>query len=210
MPGCADYLTDPIEAPSNWKDAEKIARYVAEKRERQVADAGLDLDLCEVVAIAGQYHDASWCLTRACGVLTEAEMLHAFWDSVREIQRESGVLVGFNCLHFDLPVLLRRSLYLNVETPVLQVDKYRHDGIVDVQHELTFGGRMPWRSLAFYAKRFAVPHDDSVKGEDIAGLVAAGAWDQVTAHVKSDVWTTAQLAYRIRLIQQPLALEATA
>jgi hypothetical protein len=69
---------------------------------------------------------------------------------------------------------------------------------------------MPWRSLAFYAKRFAVPHDDSVEGEDIAGLVAAEAWDQVEAHVKADVWTTAQLAYRIRLIQQPLAIEATA
>src|SRR3990167_9822779 len=51
MPGCAEYLTDDIEAPANYKDPVKIAAYVAERRAKQIADAGLDLDLCEVVAI---------------------------------------------------------------------------------------------------------------------------------------------------------------
>src|SRR3990167_6188107 len=55
MPSCADYLTDPIEAPANYKDPLKIAAWVEEKRQKQIADAGLDLDLCEIAAIAIQF-----------------------------------------------------------------------------------------------------------------------------------------------------------
>src|SRR3990167_4730964 len=194
MPGCADYLTDPIKAPDNYKDPLKIAAYVEEKRAKQIADAGLDLDLCEIVAIAINFPTESYCQTRE--LWTEADMLEGFWRFVRTIQREGGNLVGFNCLYFDLPVLLRRSLYLSVDVPTVQIDKYHHDGVVDVAHELTFGGRTTWRSLAFYSKRFGIPHDDSVKGEDIAGLVAAGGMGKDMVQCQTDVQATAALAVR--------------
>ena len=201
MPGCADYLTDPIKAPDNYKDPLKIAAYVEEKRAKQIADAGLDLDLCEIVAIAINFPTESYCQTREAW--SEDGMLNGFWRFVRTIQREGGNLVGFNCLQFDLPVLLRRSLYLGVDVPVLQIDKYRHDGVIDLQHELSFGGRMTWRSLAFYAKRFGIPHDDSVTGADIAGLVQASDWAKVEAHCRADTQATAALAVRCGLIHQP-------
>lgn len=206
MPGCGDYLTDPIEAPANYKDPLKIAAYCEEKRQKQIADAGLDLDLCEIVAI-GLQHSAGDVLAYRRDKCDEAKMLNTFWTV-----GWGAILVGFNCLAFDLPILLRRSLYLGVLVPrPLQIDKYRHDGIVDVAHELTYGGKMPWRSLAFYARRFGIPHDDSVKGEQIAGLVADGRWDQIAAHVRADVATTAALAQRIGLIAQPKpAAEAVA
>ena len=205
MPGCADYLTDPIKAPDNYKDPLKIAAYVEEKRAKQIADAGLDLDLCEIVAIAINFPTESYCQTRESW--TEGDMLDGFWRFVRTIQREGGNLVGFNCLGFDLPVLLRRSLYLGVDVPEVRIDKYRHEGVVDVAHELTYGGRMTWRSLAFYCRRFSIPHDDSVKGEDIAGLVQAKNWTAVEAHCRSDVQATAALAVRCGLIHQPQPAE---
>lgn len=202
MPGCAEYLTDPIEAPSNYKDPLKIAAYVEDKRKAQIDDAGLDCDLCEIVAIAGEFHDSGWAQTRAhC---SEADMIRGFWRFAANTMSAGGQLVGFNCLYFDLPVLLRRSLYLGIATPKLSIDKYRHDGIVDLADLLTFGGKTKWRSLAFYAKRFGIPHDESVKGEDIAGLVAAGAWDQVEQHCVSDVATTANLARRVGVVYAPL------
>lgn len=199
MPTCAEYLIEPIDAPGNYKDPQKIAAYVEEKRQKQIAEAGLDLDLCEIVAIAGQFHDEGWVQTRLDW--DEAAMLDGFWRFVRTVQRASGVLVGFNCLSFDLPILLRRSLYLGVSTPSIALDKYRHDGVVDVAHELTFGGRMTWRSLAFYCRRFGISHDDSIKGEDIAGLVTKGDWQAVAAHCQSDAQATAALAQRCGLVQ---------
>ena len=201
MPGCADYLTDPIKAPDNYKDEKKIAAYIEEKRQKQIADAGLDLDLCEIVAIAIQFPTESYVQTRESW--TEGDMLEGFWRFVRTIQREGGNIVGFGCLGFDLPILFRRSLYLGVDVPSVQIDKYRHEGVIDVAHELTFGGRMTWRSLNFYCRRLGIPHDDSVKGEDIAGLVQAKDWAKVEAHCKEDAWSTAQLAQRIGLVYAP-------
>src|SRR3990167_16086 len=184
MPGCADYLTDPVEAPSNWKDPIKIAQYINEAKQKQIAKAGLDLDLCEIVALAIQFPEPERIYAQTRESWSEADMLDGFWRFVRTIQREGGNLVGFNCLGFDLPVLLRRSLYLGVDVPRVAIDKYRHEGVVDVAHELTFGGRTTWRSLAFYKKRFNldVP-DDPHDGADIARLVAENNWAAVEAHV---------------------------
>lgn len=201
MPDCAQYLTDPIDAPSNYKDPAKIAAYIEEKRAKQIAEAGLDLDLCEVVAIGMAFPDATYAQTRA--TTSEEDMLRGLWRFVRHTQEQGGTLVGFNCLAFDWPVLLRRSLYLGIPAPHLQIDKYRHDGIVDIAHELTFGGRMTWRSLAFYCKRFGIPFDDSVDGSQIAQLVADGRWDLIEAHVRADVTGTVALAQRIGLVCVP-------
>lgn len=198
MPTCGEYLVDPIEAPSNYKDPEKIKAYIAEKRQSQILDAGLDLDLCEVVAIAGEFHDSGWCQTRERS--SEEEMLRGFWRFAAYVLGRNGSLIGFNCLHFDLPILLRRSLYLGIPTPRVSVDKYRHDGVVDLADVLTYGGKTKWRSLGFYAKRFGIAHDDSVQGEDIAALVAAGEWSKVEAHCVADVATTAALARRIGIV----------
>lgn len=206
MPSCGEYLTDPIEAPANYKDPAKIAAFISDKRAKQIADAALDLDLCEIVAIGIGFHDETYAQTRATS--SEAEMLRGLWSFVETVRREQGVVVGFNCLTFDLPILLRRSLYLGIPTPPLSVDRYRHDGVIDVADVLTFGGRMTWRSLAFYAKRFGIAHDDSVKGEQIPQLVADGNWAAIEAHVRSDVETTRALALRIGVIQQPYAVEA--
>ena len=203
MPGCAEYLTDPIEAPANYKDPVKIAAYIAAKRATQIAEAGLDLDLCEVAAIAGELIDSSWCRTRE--QWSEAKMLEAFWWHTRVLHSVGGDLVGFNCLGFDLPVLQRRSLYLGVPVPPLSVDKYRHDGIIDLQQVLTYGGKTTWRSLAFYCKRFGIPYDDSVTGEDITELVAGQDWAAVEKRCRGDAASTAALAARCGLIHMPVA-----
>lgn len=213
MPNCRDYLTDPIEAPSNYVDKAKIAAYIENKRLKQIADAGLDLDLCEIAAIAWALPGQPDPYVQMRDEWSEGDLLESFWRFVAGIQREGGNLVGFNCLSFDLPILLRRSLYLGVDAPAVRIDQYRHDGVIDVMEALSFGHKDYRRSLRFYAKRFGIPHDDSVDGSQIAQLVATQQWDAIRGHVKSDVWTTTQLAQRCGFIYQPQAepvLEAEA
>lgn len=198
VPDAATYLTEPIEAPSNWKDEAKIAAYITEKRAAQLERAGLDIDLCEVVAISWALPDAVYAQTR--GTVSEADMLDGFWRYVRNLLDQRGNLVGFNCLGFDILVLLRRSLYLDVPSPAIPFDKYRHDGVIDVMTALSYGRIDLTRSLAFYAKRFGIPHDDSINGSQIAGLAAAGDWTAIENHVRADVQTTVALAHRVGLI----------
>jgi hypothetical protein len=188
----ASYMGDvTVDAPSNYKDPIKIAAYIAAARAEQLDRCALDVDLCRIVAIGWQ------CETRAPEVMlstaaAEAEMLALFWMTAGDHH-----LVGFNCLGFDLPVLLRRSLYLGVRAPLVQIDRFKHPRVTDLMDELSFAGKLKARSLAFYTRRFGIDVPDSVQGAQIGALVAAGEWDQVKSHCLADVQRTAFLAARL-------------
>jgi uncharacterized protein YprB with RNaseH-like and TPR domain len=200
LPEAAEYATEPISAPSNWKDPDKIAAYVAEKQAEQVAKAGLDLDLCRVVAVGLQRDGAKGVQVMTAGDEAEERgLLTALWSQLLKVQHP--VLIGFNHVAFDLPVLMRRSLYLDVAYPRLSLDKYRTPHI-DIMQHLTWNGLVRARSLKFYARRFGISIDDPVSGADIGALVEAGDWDKVISHVTSDVELTAALARRIGVIPQ--------
>ncbi len=199
--GAGDYLETPT-APSNYKDAEKIAAYISEARQKALDKAALDLDLTRIVALGYASHiDESVIVLPAVNETEEADLLAAFWKMVGD-----APLLGFNIVQYDLPVLLRRSLYLDVPTPPVTLSKYKHPSVIDLMQILSFDGLLPYRSLSFYCRRFGldVPADDST-GADIARLVAAGDWDGVTAHCRADVIKTRELARRIGVL--PAATE---
>jgi len=193
MVGAADWI-EPGDAPANYKDAEKIAAYIAAAQVKELEKAALDLDLCRVVAIGWALNDDP---VQAVVNLPEQDMLTAFWSDVREPGR---AVVGFNCLGFDLPVLVRRSQYLGVSMPYLNIAKHRHPGILDVMQMLSFDGLVRARSQSFYCKRFGITGGavaDTVTGADIGRLVEAGEWEKVRLHVESDVAKTRALYRRV-------------
>ena len=195
--GAASYM-EPSQAPANYKDPAKIAEYIAQSNAEQLAKAALDVDLARIVAI-GMNDGESTHVCLAKNEHEEAAILTAFWAKVNAEPRP--LLVGYNCLNFDLPLLTRRSLYLGVKVPRLQISRYRHDGIADMMQVLSFDGMLRYRGLQFFKKRFAldVP-DDPYSGSGIAALVAAGDWDAVSAHCRLDTLTHAALAKRIGVI----------
>lgn len=195
----ADYL-EPAEAPANYKDPVKIAAAIAEKNAENLSRCGLDVDLCRVVAIGWTKEGSESVI--ASTVETdfdgdEAAMLEGFWNIA-----EDKHLVGFNCLQFDLPVLLRRSLYLGVVTPFLQIDKFKHPQVTDLMQLLSYNGAIRARGLSFYAKRLGFDVPDTLTGADIAQAVAEGRWSDVAAHVRADVQKTALLAARVGCFHQ--------
>ena len=202
-PDCAQYLTEPISAPANYKDEAKIAAYIATAKQKQIDEAGLDLDLCEIAAIGWEGEEVDGIYPGGIslrGFCDERTMLRDFWRAT-----EGKTLVGFNVLHFDLLVLLRRSLYLGVTAPKIAVDRYRHEGVIDLADTLSFGRRDLLRSLDFYCKRLGIAHDDTVTGADIAKLVAAGNWKRVSEHCYDDVRATKEMAVRLGLIRAAVA-----
>lgn len=194
LPEAVDYL-EPADAPANYKDPIKIAEYIATKQAENLDRCGLDVDLCRIVAIGVQAESMDGPLVLRSD--DESLMLEVFWQNA-----ERRHLVGFNCIAFDLPVLQRRSMYLNVKTPSIQVDRYRHPQVTDLQQILSYNGTLRLRSLSFYAKRLGFDIEDAHTGADIARLVAEGNWDAVEAHVKADVQKTRQLAARLGFFSQ--------
>ena len=186
-----------IESPkprANLKDPLKIEADIREKKAAVLDRAALDPDLCRIVA-------AGWdCDGKAESMVCETaehegDVLERFWT-----QTQGATLVGFNCLSFDLPVLLRRSLYLRVSAPSLSLNKFRPGRVVDLMQVLAYQGTLTYRSLAFYCQRFGIDVPDDVKGADISALVTAGEWKKVHDHVRADVAKTAALAQRVAVL----------
>ena len=96
-------------------------------------------------------------------------------------------------------MLLRRSLYLGVKAPDLNLDRYRSPHI-DLSERLSLNGKARVRSLAFYCRRFGIPHDDTLKGEDMPALAARGDYETIRAHCLDDVSATAELARRLGVL----------
>lgn len=187
----AQYL-EPVEAPANYKDHAKIAAYEVEAAAKQLDRCALDPDLCRIVALGWMLEDED----RPVTVIAKDESqerfaLMQFWRSVVDRQ-----FVTFHGFAFDLPVLMRRSLYLGIEHPVLNLDKYRSPHL-DLYQRLTFNGVLPAHSLRFYCARFGILVDDLATGKDIAALVTTGDWNGVQGHCHADVLATRALAKRL-------------
>lgn len=202
--GVADYIEEPS-APSNYKDPVKIAEYIEAKRRELVSDAALDCDLGRIAAI-GWMLEGRDSRPRVVVCQTqdhERQALTEFWQDVRLDRNDIRRLISFNGLRFDLPYLMRRSLYLDLPAPWLSVDRYRSPHL-DLLNILTFHGTIKAHSLLFYAKRFglSIPEGAAeVDGSMIQGLVNEGSWDAIGAHCDADVSLTYDLACRLRLIE---------
>lgn len=198
LANCAEYLDlSEISAPANYKDEAKIKAYCEEKRAEIVAKAALDLDLCRIVAIGWMREDWNGPEVAVIqDVAAEVSAVDMFWRELDE-----RVTIGYNQVGFDLPILLRRSLYLGVHAPALNLDKYRSPHI-DLQQRLSLNGTKPYRSLNWYCKRLGLDVPcDATSGKDIGQLVAEGKWEDVAAHCRADVLKTKALAERMGMLK---------
>lgn len=132
-------------------------------------------------------------------------MLKEFW--VASAHRS---IIGFNVKGFDLRYLIQRSRYLGVSYPYVDMGKYSRKGVIDLFQELTFydgtydQGCMR-RSLKAFCRRFGIPVNDEIDGKDVPALALAGEWDQVEAHVRSDLELTIALARRLGFVPAEVA-----
>lgn len=187
----AQYI-EPVSAPSNYKDPEKIRAYEAEAAKTAIDKCALDPDLCRIVAIGHMLEDDPQPVV-SCVRNEDSERLALtlFWRIASD-----RLFVSFNGFKFDLPVLMRRSLYLGVEHPVLNLDKYRSHHI-DLYNRLTYNGVLPAHSLRFYCARFGIQVDDLTTGKDIAEMARKQDFDGIRHHCRADVLATRDLAKRL-------------
>lgn len=201
-----DTYLEPVSAPSNYKDDSKIAAYVAEKRAELVSKAALDIDLARIVAIGYEWHGdpAPFHEVMLCKDETqERTNLGKFWDTFwpESVTRNDwSIAVTFNGMGYDLPLLLRRSLYLGVRSPKLQLDRFKHPEVIDLMQLLSLDGRLRMHGLQFYANRFGIPVDDDIVGAEVGAAVAADDWASVEKHCAADVQTTTALAKRMGVL----------
>jgi hypothetical protein len=191
LDGAEQYFDDDVlSAPSNYKDPQKIADYVAAKRAERADKLALDLDCCRIIGIGSAEWDRDDVRVDLCQT-EDQERLALLW-LVRQL--EGRQLLTYNGLKFDLPVLLRRCLYLGVPVPSITIDKYRTRD-VDLWDKLTFHGVVAGHSLSFYCKRLGwTDLQKPLSGSDEARVPQTGQWDELAASVRHDVEALRRLA----------------
>jgi len=148
-------LPDP-KAPSNYKDADKIAAYIADKKIEQVASAALDADLNKVTAISLRHGIEGKTEVYLIGddeTKDEKALLSLFWS---HFLFENGRTVGFNTIGFDLPVLMRRSFDYGIQIPCHppNLAKYQIEPTTDLMGILFNWGS--YRGLKWTCARYGI------------------------------------------------------
>ena len=188
----AAQFIEPPTAPANYRDEAKILAYVVERTRELIDRCALDPDLCRIVAIGMDGRDfAEPCVHLCKDEGEERKALAVAWGMIRH-----QPVVGFNILSFDLPVMIRRSQYLGLAYPTINLDRYRTNH-VDLMERLSFNGKIKAHSLDFYARRFDFGIQDAVTAKDVDALVAAGNWEAVQSHCLADLQRTRRLAEQL-------------
>ena len=190
----ATYI-EPATAPSNYKDPVKIAEYIRQADAEAVAKAALDPALARIVALGYTTPEGEPVVMLAPDEESERDAVRTFFREMK-----GATVVGFNCLSFDIPVLLTRARFLEISAPMIKLGRYQyqHPDVIDLMTVLNFDGAIKSHSLAFYTHRFGLPVvQDDVTGADIGQLVIEGQWDQIENHCRADVLRTQALARRI-------------
>ena len=182
-------------APANLRDPDKIAAAIAERTAERNAKLALDPDCCRIVAIGWTFLPGEARVQTCPDEDAERLALDLFWAN---FSAPGAYPVGFNCVGFDLPVLIQRSRMLRVDHPRLQLKKFGSPDCHDLMLDLSHGGLTAYKSLGFWCARLGldVPPDET-KGKDIAAFVEAECWGAVEAHCRVDVIKTYALAQRL-------------
>jgi DNA polymerase elongation subunit (family B) len=148
------YMPEPS-APGNYKDAEKIAAYIAEKKAEQMQSAALDADYGRIIAIGTHAYPHGEAVTHLAGdpeTPDEKSLIQWFWGLFEACLQLS---CGYNIIGFDLPYLMRRSMELGIEVihkPDLR--KYSEYPTIDLMGILYGWG--PAKGLKFVCKRYGI------------------------------------------------------
>lgn len=193
-----DSFLDPVSAPSNYKDPDKIAAAIKEKREALIERAALNPHLCRIVVFGFETEDVlelRYCDTEE----QEADALGDFWKLSND---GTCPIVTFNGINYDLLVMMARSFALGISFPDLDLRPWGIHGKHDLYQILTFGGNASG-SLDFFSKRYdiKVPVEEKVAmitGRDVAKLWADGQHDLVGQHCAYDIRRTSALARRFK------------
>jgi hypothetical protein len=126
------------------------------------------------------------------GIITEENLLRKFWELVAR----TGLIVGYNVLGFDLPVIFVRSIILDID-PAKKIDmKPWGTDVVDLM--LARFPKSPAKPLKSLAAWMGIPIPaEGVDGSQVAELFASDPV-KLGDYVRSDIQITRELHRRFR------------
>jgi predicted PolB exonuclease-like 3'-5' exonuclease len=193
------YLKDP------WKIKEKI------QEARTKFEANIDKimsvspDLCQVCCLG--YGDATdQQAVSAMDDASEYDLVVEAWSLISSAYHEKIPIVTFNGASFDIPVLLRRAMILDISVAPGMIahllarfdNRHHYDLMQMLGFRNPFSGKLEAHGLNYYLKRFGL----GAKTDGMDGSMVYPAWKEnrhsdIMDYCKQDVGMTAALFERI-------------
>ena len=182
----ADFTPTPDEAPSNYKDPEKIAAYIAAKEAEQLARTSLDSHQGRLLCIGAAVDDEP----PACVYdRPPGDMLDWLAERVDcNLDRDGDLLlVGHNITGFDLPWLWR--LAVRERHPVASMLPWARYGGRHVADTMQLWSLpSPERiSLDTICRFLGIPGKGDFGGKDVAAAYARGEHERIQTYCMADV-----------------------
>jgi predicted PolB exonuclease-like 3'-5' exonuclease len=183
-------LKPDFEAPSNWKDPDKIRAYIEAKEADWHQQAALSATTGRVLSI-GYIEEGGEFRALASG--DEASDIAAFWNVITHYGAITHRLVGFNSNSFDLPFLIRRSWKLGIRPPAtLMSGRYLNHNCVDLLDLWRCGNREDRISLDKLARFLGIGGKNG-NGAEFASLFSMNR-EAALRYLENDVLLTRRCA----------------
>lgn len=198
--GAAQAATSRIQAPSNYKDPDKIKAYVAEKGAEAWRKTSLDGSYGQVYCIGVALDDepAGVFVAEDYSPEAEAALLEEFWESL-PIPKTRVTWVGHNVLGFDLPFLWKRHVIRQVQPrlPIPYNAGAWSDEIEDTMLMWT-GQRTQFMKLDELLSVLGIPSGDPIEGSEVWDWLEKGEKQVVVEHCVRNVDETRQAWIRMK------------
>lgn len=183
-----EYYTKSIEAPSNYKDTDKIEAYIASKSEEAAAKSSLD-GLGHIICIGVAIDDEPVIDFHCDSVIQEKSLLnrfYAFLDLKLGGNFKPKTFIGHNIVGFDLPILKKRSMVLGVKPPsLIPFDAKPWDSSV-------FDSMTRWDVRNFVSQEklcmaFGIEGKQGMDGSMVNQAFLDGKIEEIAAYCRNDV-----------------------
>lgn len=183
-----EHVTKELSAPANYKDADKIAAYIAEKQDEAYRKTSFDGACNHIICISAALNDEEPTTFYADNINKEKNVLIGFysWLQINLGDKFDRVLVGHNINGFDLKVLRHRSIILGIRPPdwlpfdAKPWDKSPYDTMVQWDGKNFVG-------LDKLCKALNIPGKDGMDGSMVYDAWLAGEHDKIKEYCADDV-----------------------
>lgn len=194
------HLCPKFEAPSNYKDADKIAANIAEQEKAWYGRAALHPMTGYIAAIgicsANGLHEKP-----PIGIGEEADVLRWFWNYY-SLEGAVTQFIGHNLHGFDIPFIIRRSWAHGIRVPqTVMSGRYINDRrFVDTMKVFQCGNSSEkFYGLDAVAKFFGLAGKTDPIGATFAEVLASDP-KRALAYLEEDLNLTRQVAERMGLV----------
>jgi 3'-5' exonuclease len=197
-PWVKEHVTKELSAPANYKDADKIAAYIAEKQDEAYRKTSFDGAYNHIICISASIESGEPATFYAEKVDQEATVIQSFYDWLndQELFWNSGkqqavgsCFVGHNVIGFDLKILKQRSVILGIKPP-----SFIPFNTKPWETNLVFDTMTQWDSdrqksigLDKLCKAMNIPGKDGMDGSMVYDAWLNGEHDKIKEYCADDV-----------------------